>query len=48
MNEDMNKIIIDKKKLKNDILNKYKNLKLLNKDNSFFFTDKIFGKFFLY
>ena len=46
MNEDMNKIIIDKKKLKNDILNKYKNLKLLNKDNSFFFTDKSLENFF--
>ena len=46
MNEDMNKIIIDKKKLKNDIKNKYKNLKLLNKDNSFFFTDKSLENFF--
>ena len=46
MNEDMNKIIFDKKKLKNDILNKYKNLKLLNKDNSFFFTDKSLENFF--
>ena len=46
MNEDMNKIIIDKKKLKNDILNKYKNLKLLKKDNNFFFTDKSLENFF--
>jgi len=46
MNEDMNKIIIDKKKLKNDILNKYKNLKLLNKDNGFFFIDKSLENFF--
>jgi len=44
--KDMNKIIIDKKKLKNDILNKYKNLKLLNKDNNFFFTDKSLENFF--
>ena len=46
LNDSLEKIFIDKDKLKIDIINKYNDLKLLDKDNNFFFTDKSLENFF--
>ncbi len=46
LNDNLDKIIIDKDKIINDILGKYKNLNLLNKNNKLFFTDKSLENFF--
>ncbi len=45
-NEKLSKIDIDHKKLKNDILKKYHNLNLIDKDKKYFFTDKSLENFF--
>ncbi len=45
-NKDMNKINIDLKKLRNDIIDKYQNLNLLDKNKKYFFTDKSLENFF--
>ena len=45
-NKDMNKINIDLKKLRNDIIDKYQNLNLLDKNKKNFFTDKSLENFF--
>ena len=41
-----NNIISDKNKLRNDIINRYKNLSLLRSDKNFSFTDKSLENFF--